>query len=203
MESIRKYSTIIIIAILLVVIFFLKECNGRGGSIHTDPSIIKTDTVIVVQVDTITHRDTVWEERIVYLPSKPVPTPVVNIEDTTQLTYSDSTSTDDITLFYSATVRGELLSIDHNYRLKIPKEITEIKEITKTIDKTITITKFKGGFYLGGGINYNVKDNNPSIMLGAAYASKKGGLYGYDYDPINNIHQLSFKMRVFPLKKSK
>lgn len=204
MNFLKKYPSIIIISILLIVIFFLRECNGNRNTTNVPGQVVKIDTVFTSDTIVQIYRDTVWQEKIVYLPSKPVPEPIIeDVNDSTLLTYTDSTKTDDLTLYYTAKVYGELYDIKHKYLLNIPKEITEYKEKIITNESTITITKYKTGFYVGGGVSYAVQENRPSFLIGAALTTKKNSLYSYDYDILNNSHQFSFKYKLSFRKKDK
>ena len=162
----ENYKNILIYIVLAVVlILYLRSCNGR--SIATDPEIeIKVDSVYIKDA----NPDTVFVERVVneikwLKPDKEYITEYdtvymdsVNVFNTT---YSDSLIEGSIITKST----GKVLSTDLIYTPKFPKYITIVD--TLRIDSTTTITKSKWGLYAGVIIGGNETQFNiaPSVLL--------------------------------------
>ena len=106
--------------------------------------------------------------------------------------YKDTISDENIIIYTDNIVEGNLLFKDIDYKLKVPKEIIK----TTTINTTETI--FKSGLYLTTGLGGN-KDQFSNINLGLTYVNTKNNVFGYEYNLMNNTHNVKVGFRI--LKK--
>ncbi len=182
---------------LLGYILFLQQCNPSSKP----PTVLMNDTII--QVDTILPAPV-----IVRMTSAPVPPPtIIYIDSTKKYTtptivqrdekgatpihqYKDSLSDENLTIYYDALVQGELLQNQLDYQLKIPKQITK----TVTIKQPIPVPS--NTFLLTGGVGLSPTGLS-SVLVGMQFISKKGFAVGYDYDILQNSHQVKLGVQLF------
>ncbi|MBL4650540.1 MAG: hypothetical protein JKY03_12485, partial [Aureispira sp.] len=147
---------------------------------------------------------------IVHLPRQIVPEPIIiyldsfqkrvpiSLVDTNKHTaaklYKDSLEDENLTLYYESLVEGKLLNNVLNYKLKIPKQIT------KTIRINTPVPMPTNGLFLNAGVGGNVNTFS-SLTVGLQFVSKKGWALGYDYDVLQNVHQVRLGVRLLPFKK--
>ncbi|BDS10965.1 hypothetical protein [Aureispira anguillae] len=194
------------IALLLLIGYslFLQEC--RQGTKNEQP---------IYRVDTLVKMDTILPPPvIVKLPQQQIPAPTIIYIDSTKNivhkalidtskhrpahVYQDSLEDENLTLYYSSIVNGELLKNSLDYRLKIPKQITKTVEITKPVPLPVS------SLLLTGSVGTSINSFN-SVRLGLQFVSAKGWALGYDYDLLQNIHSvnLGVKLVQFPPKGAK
>jgi hypothetical protein len=182
---------------LFAYVIFLQQCK-QGAGLSNEPTF-RADTTIVL--DTILPPPV-----IVQLPRQAVPEPMIiyvdsfrnivqeNAVDTnkhiaTKL-YKDSLEDENLTLYYESLVDGELLQNKLDYKLKIPKQIT------KTVRINTPIPMPTNGLFLNAGVGGNV-NTFASLTVGLQFVSKKGWALGYDYDVLQNVHQVRLGIRLF------
>jgi len=188
---------------LFAYVIFLQQC--KQGSSWSNEQKFRADTTIVM--DTILPAPV-----IVQLPPQMIPEPriiyvdsfknVVESEliDTSKhiaaQLYKDSLEDDNLTLYYESLVDGQLLNNDLHYKLKIPKQIT------KTIRINTPVPMPTNGLFLNAGVGGNVNTFS-SLTVGLQFVSKKGWALGYDYDVLQNVHQVRLGVRLLPFKKKR
>jgi len=189
-----------LILCLFGYIIFLQQCkqssNAQDAQLPPIDTIIRMDTVLPAPI-------------IVQLPRQVVPAPTIIYIDSTKnivvkeridtgqhqaaQLYQDSLEDENLTLYYSSIVDGELLQNDLNYKLKIPTRITKTIEISKPYPVPVSALLLTGS--VGG---------NPSVFasirLGAEFVSAKGWSLGYDYDLLQNVHSVKLGVRLFRFK---
>lgn len=190
-EDFYKYKLYFVIALLVIVIMLLVECN------RTNPTSKDCGEFKSITFDTLTtyksHIDTIpFIDTIPYYIKIEVPVPVYDTTDSTNNYY---------TSFEDSLIKGEILSKvdgvlvnqDFTYTPKFPKYIIK----TDSITKTITITKElepKRKVFLG----LNVGGNTNTFNFGpqAAFLDKKDRLYNYNYNLLNNTHNVGFLIKL-------
>lgn len=110
--------------------------------------------------------------------------------------YKDSIEDKNLTLYYESTVKGQLLNNALDYKLKVPKLITKTIEIPKPYEVPVS------AFFLNGGLGGNVNQFS-SLTVGLQFVSAKAWSLGYDYDILQNTHNVNFGVRLFQLKTKK
>jgi len=188
---------------LFAYVIFLQQC--KQGSSWSNEQEFRADTAIVM--DTILPAPV-----IVQMPRQAVPKPMIiyvdsfknvvesELIDTSKHMaaqfYKDSLEDNNLTLYYESLVDGELLNNDLHYKLKIPKQIT------KTIRINTPVPMPTNGLFLNAGVGGNVNTFS-SLTVGLQFVSKKGWALGYDYDVLQNVHQVRLGVRLLPFKKMK
>lgn len=189
-----------LILCLFGYILFLQQC---GSSPRNEPQQVLRDTII--QLDTTPAapiiiqlpRQEIQAPVIVYVDSsgRKVPRPKIDTQKHEKANlYQDSIEDENLTLYYESTVKGQLLSHGLDYKLKIPKLITKTIEIPKPYAEPVSALFLVGG--VGGNVNQFA-----SITAGLQFVSSKGWSLGYDYDLLQNSHQVKLGVQLFQLKK--
>jgi hypothetical protein len=178
-------------------IIFLQQCKQGAAS----------QQVQAPPIDTIIRMDTIFPAPIiVQMPRQSVPAPTIIYIDSSKnivanerintskhqaaQLYQDSLEDENLTLYYSSIVDGELLQNDLNYKLKIPKQITKTLEISKPYPVPVSALFLNAG--VGGNVNAFA-----SVTLGLQFVSAKGWALGYDYDLLQNVHSVRLGVRLF------
>lgn len=191
----------LVVILLFGYIVWLQQC----GPAATPSQTLQT------KIDTIIRLDTQMPPNIiVQLPRQHVPEPIIiyldssknivygNQVDTTRhqkaRLYRDSIADDNLTLFYTSMVDGELLQNALDYRLKVPKSITKTVTITKPVPTPASLFLLN----LGAGGKFG---DYASISVGAQFVHSKGWAIGYDYDVLQNSHHIKLGIKLFQLKK--
>ena len=188
---------------LFAYVIFLQQC--KQGSSSSNQHEFKADTTIVI--DTILPapviiqmtRQVIPQPIVIYVDSfrKRVPISLVDTnKHTAAKLYKDSLEDENLTLYYESLVEGKLLNNVLNYKLKIPKQIT------KTIRINTPVPMPTNGLFLNAGVGGNVNTFS-SLTVGLQFVSKKGWALGYDYDVLQNVHQVRLGVRLLPFKKMK
>ncbi len=199
----RDNLQFVLILGLFAYIIFLQQCK-QGVSWSNDQEF-KKDTTIVM--DTIfpapvivqLPRQTIPEPKIIYIDSSKT---IIqeNAVDTSKHVatklYQDSLEDENLTLYYQSLVDGQLLKNDLNYKLKIPKQIT------KTVHINTPVHTPTNGLFLNAGVGGNINTFS-SLTIGLQFVSKKGWALGYDYDLLQQTHQVKLGIRLLPLNKKK
>jgi len=135
---------------------------------------------------------------IVYVDSSGQSVPVAEIDSQKHIAaqqYQDCIEDENLTLYYKSTVEGRLLANALDYKLKIPKLITKTVEISKPYPTPVSQVLLTGG--IGGNIN-----QFSSITVGLQFVSTKGWALGYDYDVLENSHNVKLGVKLFQFKKN-
>ena len=188
---------------LFAYVIFLQQCK-QGSSLSNQQPIrmdttIVLDTILPAPVIVQLPRQVIPEPRIIYVDSSRNIVPQ-NAIDTTQhiatKLYQDSLEDDNLTVYYESLVDGQLLQNHLDYKLKIPKQIT------KTIRINTPVPIPSNGLFLNAGVGGNVNAFS-SLTVGLQFVSQKGWALGYDYDVLQNVHQVRLGVRLLPFKKRK
>jgi hypothetical protein len=187
-----------LILCLFGYVIFLQQCGqGKTQEIQKPTTIIRMDTILPAPIIVQLPRQDVPEPRIVYIDSSK--NIVVNsLIDTSKhqaaQLYQDSLEGENLTLYYSSVIDGQLLQNKLDYKLKIPTRITKTIEVSKPYPVSVSSILLTGG--LGGNLN-----SFSSVRLGLEYVSAKGWAVGYDYDLLQNVHSVNLGVRLFQFKK--
>lgn len=190
----------LIILGLFGYILFLQQCNpsNQHPTQWTKDTIIQLDTILPAPVVVQMSAAPIPPPTIIYIDStQKQPTPVV-VEQTDKAAmpvhqYQDSLNDENLTIYYDAVVEGKLLQNKLDYQLKIPKQITKtitIKEPTPVPTNALLLTG-------GAGIN---STGLSSVLVGMQFVSKRGFAVGYEYDILQNNHQIKLGVRLFQPK---
>jgi hypothetical protein len=169
-----------ILGFVLGLVIFSIFLKPESETIIEYKETIKSDTVFVVQKDTVTlYRDKIKHEYLrdtILLPQwKPS---IKGFKAVYPVLYGN--------IHLSGEVLGEVLKTSITTDFKIP---TITNTITK--EKTTTIIKKPTGFYAVGGI-----DSNFSYSVGGLYLRDKS-VIGYSYQPSVRVHSVSLGWKVF------
>jgi hypothetical protein len=188
---------------LFAYIIFLQQCKQSNES----------NAVITHRVDTIITIDTTPPPPVIFnLPIQETPPPIIvyvdsfgrkvetaQIDTTNHLKahlYQDSTEDENLTIYYSSTIEGRLIQNALDYKLKVPKLITKRIEIPKPYPVPVSVLLFNGG--IGGNIS-----KFSSITAGVQFVSSKGWAVAYDYDLLENSHNVKLGIKLFQFKNKK
>lgn len=187
MKDLFKNGFLIVLAIGLLYMIFLRECKSTkcppsGSVLVTEVfldslrSIADRPPVIIIK-DTIIYRDT-----IIYL-NKPIPSHKPDSVLPNFNVYVDSLYNDSIRVWTEMTIDGTLEMLNQWYQ-----PIFRIREITKEIPKPypvpyeVPVSKY--GIYLSGILGGNA--NSFAAGAGLDIINKKDNLYGIQYQRIGN-----------------
>jgi hypothetical protein len=188
----------VLILCLFGYVIFLQQCGqSKTQEIQESRTTIRMDTILPAPIIVQLPRQDVPEPRIVYIDSSK--NIVVNsLIDTSKhqaaQLYQDSLEDENLTLYYSSVIDGQLLQNKLDYKLKIPTRITKTIEVSKPYPVSVSSILLTGG--LGGNLN-----SFSSVRLGLEYVSAKGWAVGYDYDLLQNVHSVNLGVRLFQFKK--
>lgn len=104
--------------------------------------------------------------------------------------YDDSLSDENLTIYTTNVVDGNMISSGLKYKLKVPKIITN------TITKEIKTEKYRGQLILNAGSGFN-KEGVSNLSIGIDHVSKKGLLKGFYYNAIDNSYNVRIGKRIF------
>jgi hypothetical protein len=188
---------------LFAYVIFLQQCKHRSSlsnqqEFKADTTIV-IDTILPAPVIVQMTRQVIPEPIVIYVDSsqKRVPFSLVNTsKHTAAKLYKDSLEDENLTLYYESLVDGKLLQNNLDYKLKIPKQIT------KTIRINTPVPMPTNGLFLNAGVGGNVNAFS-SLTVGLQFVSKKGWALGYDYDVLQNVHQVRLGIRLLPFRKKK
>ncbi|WP_052600326.1 hypothetical protein [Aureispira sp. CCB-QB1] len=185
----------LLILCLFAYVIFLQQC--KQGRSEPRPEI-RLDTI--VQMDTILPPPV-----IVQLPRQAIPQPTIIYVDSSKnmviqeqidtskheaaQLYQDSLEDENLTVYYSAVVDGQLLQNNLDYKLKIPTQITKTIEIPKPVPMPVH------SILLTAGVGGNVR-SFASVRLGLQFVSAKGWSLGYDYDLLQKAHSVNLGVRL-------
>ena len=192
MDNLKIYGHYIIhilLAAAIVILLLIRPC-------------IKVN---VPDSQPVTLHDTIYKDSIIYV-SAPIPKPVTKIltrydtiyrdsvvyVDSSQYTanyYVDSIYTEYGKIRWHAATTGLLLALDAEYDGKV-------KTVIEYRDRIITEKNYKTGLYLTSGIGYNFADN-ATADIGISLMTKRGKIFGYEYDFLNNFHKIKTGLRLF------
>lgn len=195
-----KNGVIILLAIAVLYIIFLRECKRP-------PLCPPANNVLVLQstwdsILAIANKppevrvDTVWIERPVVDPDPqpPMPNPIV-VDSLTA--YKDSLVNKEIHVYYDFKVKGTLLSRNWSYKpievlvtrdsIIYVSKIVEVEKPVKTLENALY------GYGIAGG-------NQNAFLFGAGlnFITKKGTVVGYQYQRFgkDNFHSVLFGIKI-------
>lgn len=197
MDRIKPYLHYIIEILLgiALIIALMNGCNSGKGSGNDKPKVDKQDPTVV--------RDTMWRDTIIFREIKvPVPVEVVisridtiirdsvvfvDTSDFIVNQYRDSIQDTLGVIKWSALVNGHLLGLNASYEGKYPSEVIRWREKN--------VIRYKGGLYITSGIGYNGDLIRGDI--GGQWVTRKGKIFGYEYDFVNGFHSIKTGLRLF------
>lgn len=202
----------IIAIILLFFLLFQEKCNKGNEEtktvvkeyFHSDTTLnnfVKNFKKFIPESNTIivSSKEDSWKKRLIE-ENESLKDHIANIEkyinsnkDSSEKEiklYDDSLSDENITIFTSNVVDGKMISSGVNYRLKVPKIITN------TVTKEITKTRYKSQIILFGGSGFN-EQGLSNVSLGLDFVTKKGFSAGGYYNMINKSYNFKFGKRIF------
>lgn len=185
MNNFKKYSTLIIIGVLLLIILLQRSCTGDVVS-QEPTTVVKLDTIWKITHDTVIKKVRVTDIRYVK-PQGPEYTPGENIDTCrarfnyllkqhiARTTYKDTIFLDSL---------GTITVIDTVWLNKL-KERIYIKDYKiPFVTKTVTITKQadpKRQLYIGGNL-FASKTAFSSVSPGLIYKDRKDRVYQANVD---------------------
>lgn len=194
----------ILTMVLMGYIIWLHQCKGGGHDNHTSnqyhpDTTIVVDTILPAPIIVQLPRQTVPAPTIIYIDSSKNIVQKESIDtaihQSVQL-YQDSLEDENLTVYYQSVVEGELLQNSLDYKLKIPKQITKRIEITKPVPAPASALLFNTGV----GVN---PLGITGVTVGMQFISNKGWALGYDYDVLQNQHEVTLGIRLWNQKKFK
>lgn len=206
-----KNALLILLSIAVVVLVFLQQCSPSNTSPIPVQFALPSYELPQPDTVTITTTDTLYPPARVVMVEAPIPPPEViylkptgeRIQDSTQLhesdrvvkLYVDSVDTDELTIYYAATVEGELVAHDLAYQLKVPRKIVKTQVTTITEPVGIPTTQLHATCRVG--TNWN---GQSSIAPGLLFVGRRGWSLGYSYDLITQQHAVQVGVRLFQLQ---
>lgn len=188
----------LLIICLFGYVIFLQQCGqGKTEDIQKPrTTIIRMDTILPPPIIVQLPRQDVPEPRIIYIDSSK--NIVVNsLIDTTKhqaaQLYQDSLEDENLTLYYSSVIDGQLLQNTLDYKLKIPTRIIKTVEVFKPYPVSVSSILLTGG--VGGNVN-----QFSSVRLGLEFVSAKGWALGYDYDLLQKVHSVRLGVQLVRFK---
>jgi hypothetical protein len=195
MKDLWKSGLIVLIVIGALYIIFLRECKHTQG-VNSDEIVIKRkvwDSIqLIAHKPPVVSHDTFYTEApIVYVPGKPIPTPVHNNDSTNS--YTDSIVNKEINVGITLKTKGTLVDLFWKY-----KPIVKVIRIDSTIyvpqivNNPVPIQK--RGFY----VSANMGGNANSFLFGGGidYITKKNTEFGYIYQRFGGENFHSFKLGI-------
>lgn len=193
----------IVIYCLLGYLIFLQQCNK--SVLNSGATVPAIDTII--QIDT-----TPPPPIVINLPRQKIPRPVVVYVDSSKnivtapsidttayqaaQLYKDSLEDENLTLYYSSLVDGQLLQNVMDYKLKVPTEITKTITINKPYAAAVNQVLLTGAV----GTDFQGK---LTTEVGFNFVHAKGWMVGYSYDIAQNTHNLKAGVRLFYFSSKK
>ena len=183
------YIIHILLAAAIVLLLLVRPCvkvNAPNSEPVTVHDTIYKDSIIYVSAPipqpitkVVTRYDTIYRDNVIYV-------------DSSQYTanyYSDSIYTEYGKIQWYAATTGVLLGLDAQYQGRV-------KETIQYRDRIITEQKYKTGLYITSGIGYDFA-NNATADIGLSIMTKRGKIFGYEYDFINSFHKIKTGLRLF------
>ena len=185
MNNFKKYSTLIIIGILLLIILLQRSCTG-DVVVQEPTTVVKLDTVWKITHDTVIKKIRVTDIRYVK-PTGPEYTPGTEL-DTCQKRFEKLLHSHIAKTTYKDTLvldsLGTITVIDTVWMNKLSKRIYLKEYKIPFVTKTVTITKQadpKRQMYIGSNFFAN-KKTFASISPGIIYKDRKDRVYQANVD---------------------
>ena len=198
MKHLANTLHFILTVVLITVILLQQQCHPEPAA----PQVVHTQTRIVIDSQAP-------PPVIIRMPTQPLPAPVViypddrgeplplamvdTAQDLPAHLYRDSIEDENQTIYSSITVRGELLASKTSYKLKIPTVVTKTITTTKTIQEPVS------SLLLVGGIGLSPRQRI-SFGAGLQYVHAKGWAVGYEYDFMNQTHEVKLGLPLYQFK---
>src|SRR5690606_15425967 len=165
----------------IILLIFVRPCGSHTIERTKETDIVYRDTIIYKKVKVpvpveriVTVIDTVTDIQ--------KDTFWIDTSDYLARYYEDSIKIDNGVINWYAATTGALLGLDATFKGKVGERVFYKKTPT-------------GGLYLTSGIGYN--GINASAQIGGTYITKKGKMFGYEYDFLNRSHNLKTGLRLF------
>lgn len=107
--------------------------------------------------------------------------------------YEDSLRNQELVIYYTDSVIGQLLDKHVSYKLFVPKKIVTTHTIKDSVSFPVKVPS--NGVYVSGGMNLDTEGMN-NIMIGADFVSKKKWGLSYFYGIPNSQHYATFKWKL-------
>lgn len=194
------FATIITNFVVVALLLYDRQFYGYESQTELRPdTTITIDTTppppIIIQMP----RQEIPKPIIIYVDSSGNAVHTEEIDTTIHKqakVYKDSLEDENLKLYYESTVKGDLLAHGLDYKLKVPKLVTKTIEIEKPYPVPTSSIMVVGG--AGGNLN-----KFSSANLGLHFISAKGWSVGYEYDFIQQSHQVKVGVRLFNIKPRK
>lgn len=202
MKALWKNGILILLAIGVIYIIYLRECQGPDPGTPDGYILVdKTDWDSLLIVANLPPDTFISIEIVpgptVYLPGKPIPVPVPVNGDTVM--YHDSIVNDSINVWVDIMIEGLILSWDWRYN-PITKKVETIIKKKVPVPFPIEVPVYKRELYLSGVIGGHMT----VFSLGADldYINKKRNIYGFQYRRVGDDNFYYFKLgtKILPRK---
>jgi hypothetical protein len=207
MKNFLSNGALILLAIAVLYIIFLRECKKPEPCPAEGEMIISIDAWKKIQelvnAKPTIHIDTLYiTGPTVYVPGKPLPNADPDDQDTTINSYSDSLIQKDINAWYRFKVHGTLIERQWAYKpiitsiheidsIPYPVYVTEVKELLIP-QRGLYLYGIGGGnantFIFGGGLDYITKKNTEIGYLFQRYGTE-------------NFHSVKLGIKLFNKQK--
>ena len=202
MKNFLSNGALILLAIAVLYIIFLRECKKPPPCPAEDEMIIKkTDWQSMIDAaNKPAKHDTIWlKGDIVYVPTtpdNPLPQPKPEPKDSTN-TYADSLVKKDIDVHYTFKVKGTLLSREWNYKPIVQRIIDSIPYPVYVKGDPYEVKISQRGLYING----SAGGNSTAFIFGGGldFITKKQTELGYQYQRFGNqnFHSVKFGAKLF------
>ena len=196
MKDFFKNGALILLAIVVVYLIFLRECKKPSPCPPVGSVLIPQKTWDSIQA--LADKPPIIKIKKEYIKGdtvyiiKNLPVPVPDLKDTTILNYHDSLKNENIDVWIDFRLHGTLLDHKWGY-VPITKQITleKIKYVPQIVEKPISV--LKNGYYFSGLLGGRAGE---PIMVGVSLdlITKKDNLYGLQYQRLGNLNFYSIKI---------
>ena len=169
----------------IILLIFIRPCGSHTVEKRTEVvhDTLFRDTIIYKEIKVpvpVEKLITVIDTH--YIIDEVRDTFVIDTSDYLARYYTDTIYIDGGHISWHAATTGNLLALDATYNGRIAERI--VYKPTPT-----------GGLYIMSGIGYN--GMNASAQIGASYITKKGKVFGYEYDFLEKSHNIKTGLRLF------
>jgi hypothetical protein len=202
MKDIWKNGVVILLAIAVLYIIFLRECKRPDPCPAEDEIIIKKSDwqSMINAANKPAKHDTVWiKGDIVYVPTtsdNPLPQPRPELADSSN-TYADSLINKEINVYYNFKVKGSLEWREWSYKPIIKRITDSIPYPVYVKGDPYEVKVLQNGLYA-----YGLAGGNMNSFLfggGLDFITKKNTEFGYMYQRFgsDNIHSVKLGIKLF------
>ncbi len=189
-----KNGAILVLFVVVCILLLLRSCDGK-----VEKTVNQNDTTYVTKIDTVYPApDTITFAPIHLTVYKKI-RDTVNLEVCKYINiYKDSLSDPNLVIYYTDSVKGQLLDKQLSYKLKVPKTITITER--EFINKYITTNKEKTTIYGGVMLGATAKGQITNLLPVITLKYKKNLLY-YGYGIFDQSHNVGVSVKLFNKKK--